>query len=95
MEITEKLVYYVAELAHLRMDEAHVAQAAEDLSKMIGYVDKLQELDTDSVPPTSHANARANVFREDEERESMPREDALANAPQSKDGCYAVPRTVE
>ena len=95
MEITDKLVAYVAELAHLKLDDAQKRQAADDLARMIGYVDKLSELDTDGVEPMSHAFPVTNVFREDEVRESMEREQVLANAPATKDGCFLVPRTVE
>lgn len=95
MEITDKLVAYVAELAHLKLDDAQRQQAADDLARMIGYVDKLGELDTDGVEPMSHAFPVTNVFREDEVRESMEREQVLANAPATKDGCFLVPKTVE
>ena len=95
MEITDKLVAYVAELAHLKLDDAQKRQAADDLARMIGYVDKLSELDTDGVEPMSHAFPVTNVFREDEVRESMAREQVLANAPAAKDGCFLVPKTVE
>ena len=95
MEITDKLVAYVAELAHLKLDDAQRQQAADDLARMIGYVDKLGELDTDGVEPMSHAFPVTNVFREDEVRESMEREQVLANAPAVKDGCFLVPKTVE
>ena len=95
MEITDKLVAYVAELAHLKLDDAQKRQAADDLARVIGYVDKLSELDTDGVEPMSHAFPVTNVFREDEVRESMAREQVLANAPAVKDGCFLVPKTVE
>ena len=51
MEINDKLVSYVAELAHLKIDEAQREQAAADLARMIGYVDQLSELDTTGVEP--------------------------------------------
>ena len=95
MEITDKLVAYVAELAHLKLDDAQKRQGADDLARMIGYVDKLSELDPDGVEPMSHAFPVTNVFREDEVRESMAREQVLANAPATKDGCFLVPKTVE
>ena len=95
MEITDKLVAYVAELAHLKLDGEQRAQAAADLARMIGYVDKLSELDTEGVEPMSHAFPVTNVFREDEVRDSMDRELVHANAPAAKDGCFLVPKTVE
>lgn len=95
MEITDTLVGYVAELAHLKLDGAQREQAARDLAQMIGYVDKLRELDTEGVEPMSHAFPVVNVLREDEVRESMDRELILQNAPAKKDGCFLVPKTVE
>jgi len=85
----------VAQLAHLKLDGAQREQAARDLAKMIGYVDKLRELDTEGVEPMSHAFPVVNVLREDEVRESMDRELILQNAPAKKDGCFLVPKTVE
>ena len=95
MEINDKLVSYVAELAHLKLDDDQRAQAAADLARMIGYVDQLSELDTDGVEPMSHAFPVVNVFREDEVKPSMERELILKNAPAVKDGCFLVPKTVE
>ena len=94
MEINDKLVSYVAELAHLKLDDDQRAQAAADLSRMIGYVDQLAELDTDGVEPMSHVFPLVNVFREDEVKPSMARELILQNAPKQKDGCFLVPKTV-
>ena len=95
MEINDKLVSYVAELAHLKLDDDQRAQAAADLARMIGYVDQLSELDTDGVEPMSHAFPVVNVFREDEVKPSMERELILKNAPKQKEGCFRVPNTVE
>ncbi|HIU16171.1 MAG TPA: Asp-tRNA(Asn)/Glu-tRNA(Gln) amidotransferase subunit GatC [Candidatus Ventricola intestinavium] len=95
MEITDGLIAYVAELAHLKLDDAQRAKARDDLARMIGYVDQLAEIDTEGVEPMSHVFPVKNVFREDEVRESMDREAILKNAPEKKDGCFVVPRTVE
>lgn len=95
MEITDKLVTYVAELAHLKLEDAQREEAKADLAKMIGYVDKLSELDTEGVEPMSHAFPVTNVFREDVVKESFDRELILKNAPAAKEGCFLVPKTVE
>lgn len=95
MQITDELVAYVAELAHLKLDEGQREQAKRDLARMIGYVDQLSALDTDGVEPMSHVFPVVNVFREDEVRESMDRALLLQNAPAQKDGCFLVPKTVE
>ncbi len=95
MEITDELVEYVAQLAHLKIDGTQREEAARDLARMIGYVDSLSALDTRDVEPMSHAFPVVNVFREDEVEESMAREEILQNAPAQKDGCFLVPKTVE
>ena len=95
MEINDKLVSYVAELAHLKLDDAQRGQAAADLARMIDYVNQLSKLDTDGVEPMSHAFPVVNVFREDEVKPSMARELVLQNAPKQKEGCFLVPKTVE
>ena len=95
MEITDKLVSYVAELAHLKLDEAQRAQAAQDLARMIGYVDQLRELDTEGEEPMSHAFPVVNVFREDVVGESLSAETALANAPARTGDEFLLPKIVE
>ena len=95
MEITDKLVSYVAELAHLKLDDAQRAQAAQDLARMIGYVDQLRALDTEGVEPMSHVFPVKNVLREDEVKPSTPREALLRNAPVPDEEAFLVPKAVE
>ena len=95
MQITPELVDYVAALARLRLSEEERLDAQRDLGRILGYVGKLEELDTEGVTPMSHAFPVQNVFREDVALPSMAREDVLKNAPQQKDGCFLVPKTVE
>ena len=95
MEINNKLVSYVAELAHLKLDDDQRAQAAADLARMIGYVDQLSELDTDGVEPMSHVFPVKNVLREDEVVPSGDRAELLKNAPVSDGEAFLVPKAVE
>lgn len=95
MQITPELVDYVAALARLRLSEEERLGAQRDLGRILGYVGKLEELDTEGVTPMSHAFPVQNVFREDVALPSMARDDVLKNAPQQKDGCFLVPKTVE
>ena len=67
----------------------------EDLTKILDYIDTLNQLDTDNVEPMSHPFPYTNNFREDEAKASEDRELILKNAPQQKDGCFKVPTTVE
>ncbi len=95
MSISNKEVVYVANLARLNLTENEEEVYTEQLNSILGFFDKLNELDTNNIKPTSHALDIYNVFREDEERESLPNEVALKNAPDQKDGQFKVPTVME
>lgn len=95
MTITDETIDYVGILAKLELSDEEKEQAKQDMSNMLEYVSKLNELDTDNVEPMSHAFPVSNVFREDVVSNSDDRENLLANAPEQKDGCYKVPKTFE
>ena len=94
MKITKKEVLYVAELARLNLDEAAIEKFAGQIGDILAYVDKLNEVDTEGVEPTSHAITLTNAFREDELQSHLDRDKALANAPQREDGNFVVPKVV-
>jgi aspartyl-tRNA(Asn)/glutamyl-tRNA(Gln) amidotransferase subunit C len=94
MKITKDQVLYVADLARLNLDAAAIEKFAGQIGEILEYVDKLNEVNTDGVKPTSHAISLTNAFREDEPREHLDREKALANAPQKEDGNFIVPKVV-
>ncbi len=91
--IDDETIEYVAILAKLELTDEERAQAGKDMGRMLDYIDKLAELDTDGVEPMSHIFPVQNVFREDEVTNSDIREQLLANAPQQKEGMFVVPRT--
>lgn len=93
--ISDETIEYVGILAKLELTPAEQEQAKADMGKMLNYIDKLNELDTEGVEPMSHVFAVDNVFREDEVTNRDDRDSILANAPGEKDGCFKVPRTVE
>lgn len=95
MKIDEKLVDYVANLARLELSSEERVQSAADLSRILEYMDSLNELDTEGVEPMSHAFEMTNVFRADVLLPSLPAEEILQNAPKQKDGCFLVPKSVE
>jgi len=95
MEITMDLISYLEKLGRIRLTDAEKEKAIIDLSSILGYIDKLNELDTDSVEPLSHAFPITNVFREDVVTNSDRRDAILSNAPAQKDGSFKVPKTVE
>jgi len=94
MKITKDEVLYVAELARLDLDAAAIEKFAGQIGKILEYVDKLNEIDTAGIRPTSHAISLTNAFREDEQREHIERELALANAPEKEDGSFIVPKVI-
>lgn len=91
--ITDETIEYVGILAKLELSDAEKEQAKADMGRMLDYIDKLGELDTDGVEPMSHVLSAENVFREDVVTNGDDRERLLSNAPQEKDGMFVVPPT--
>jgi aspartyl-tRNA(Asn)/glutamyl-tRNA(Gln) amidotransferase subunit C len=94
MKITKDQVLYVADLARLDLDDASIDKFAGQIGTILDYVDKLKEVDTEGIRPTSHAISLTNAFREDEPNEHLERDQALANAPEIEDGSFIVPKVV-
>jgi aspartyl-tRNA(Asn)/glutamyl-tRNA(Gln) amidotransferase subunit C len=95
MKISRDEVKHVANLARLRFDEEELEKFTDQLNAILTYIDKLNELDTSEVEPTYHVLDLVNVFREDQVQPSLPRQAALANAPERADGFFQVPRIIE
>lgn len=95
MEIDMNLVNYLEKLARIELSEEEKVKVEKELGEVLGYIDVLNELDTEGVEPMSHAFPVYNVCREDVVTNGDNRESILANAPHSKDGCFKVPKTVE
>ena len=93
--ISDETIEYVGILAKLELSEEEKENAKKDMANMLDYIDMLNELDTEGVEPMSHVFPVNNVFREDVVTNGDDREHMLANAPDKKDGCYKVPKTVE
>lgn len=93
--IDDETMEYVEILAKLKLSPKERESAKADMQKMLDYVDKLNELDTDGVEPMSHIFPMHNVFREDEVTNGDNHEEMLANAPKQKEYQYQVPKTVE
>ena len=92
-KITDETIEYVSILAKLELSDEEREQAKTDMSRMLEYIDKLGELDTEGVEPMSHVFPVENVFREDVITNSDTREQLLSNAPEQKDGMFMVPKT--
>jgi len=94
MKITRDEVIHVANLARLELDEASTNIFAEQIGTILEYVDTLKRVDTEGVPPTSHAIFLTNAFRDDVVAEPFDRDSAIVNAPEEEDGNFVVPKVV-
>lgn len=95
MKITTKEVEYVAKLARLKLTEQEKDLFTQQLDSILDYMGKLNELDTEKVPPTSHVLPLKNVMREDEVKDSHLQEELLSNAPERDDNFFSVPKIIE
>ena len=82
---------HVAKLARLKVTDNEVDRVADELSKILGHVETMNELDLEGVEPTSHVVDLTNVLREDVPRPCLSREQALEQAPDAADGGFRVP----
>lgn len=94
MKITKEEVEHVAHLARLELDAEAIERFAGQIGDILAYVDKLKQVDTEGVAPTSHAISLTNAFREDEVGTHLERERSLANAPEKEEGAFLVPRVI-
>ena len=108
MKVTEKDVQYVADLANLELTAEEQTRMVRDLNSILGYVDKLNELDTKDVPPMAQVSERFGVdasksgterfayaWREDEVRPSLDRETVMRGAPATDGEFFLVPKVIE
>ncbi|MBN4076456.1 Asp-tRNA(Asn)/Glu-tRNA(Gln) amidotransferase subunit GatC [Gemmatimonas aurantiaca] len=94
MPISKRDVEKVAQLARLELGEEELDTLANDLTDIVGYVETLEKIDTSGVNPQTQFIATENVFREDEPRASLPREQALKNAPRKTEEFFLVPKVL-
>ena len=94
MKITKEEVLHVANLARLNLSEQEQEKMTEQLDTILSYVDKLKELDTSDVLPTTHAHKKVNAFREDVVQDSLPVDEALANSPEKNGEMFKVPKII-
>ena len=88
-------VKYVAHLARLALTPEEEQKLGAQLGNILGYIEKLRELDVTNVEPTAHAVPMVNVTRPDEVQPSLPPGEALRNAPRQANGLFIVPKIVE
>ena len=94
MQITDELIGYIGDLSRLYLSDEE-KERAKNLSDVLDYTEKLNELDTEGLPEMSHPFEAVNRFREDEVRNSDDRENLLSNAPERKGSYFKVFKTVE
>ncbi len=95
MKLTSDEVRRVATLARLELEDDEVASLADDMSRILTYVDKLAELDTDEVEPTSHVVTMKGPLRTDRVTNEQTPERTLANAPRREGNFFVVPSIIE
>lgn len=93
--ITPEGVSHVANLARLEFDEEETQDFTVQLSRILDYIGKLNELETDDVPPTSHIHPLHNITKPDIVKTSLNRKAVLANAPEAEEGYFGVPRVID
>ena len=91
MRLSREEVEHIADLARLALREDELAMYQEQLSAILAYFERLQALDTETIPPTATVLPLRNVMRSDDVVSSFCREDILANAPAAEEGCFRVP----
>jgi aspartyl-tRNA(Asn)/glutamyl-tRNA(Gln) amidotransferase subunit C len=107
MKVTDKDVTYVADLANLELTDLERQRMLKDLNSILDYIDRLNELDTTDVPPMAQVADQSNQsgaapggtvaypWREDTPRPSLPRVEALKNAPETDGEFFKVPKVIE
>ena len=93
--VSKQDVLHIATLARLKFDDETAERFKNDLNNILGYIDKLNELNTDNIEPTSHALDVFTVTREDRAAASLSNEEALKNSASTENGCFRVPKVIE
>jgi aspartyl-tRNA(Asn)/glutamyl-tRNA(Gln) amidotransferase subunit C len=95
MQVTDQMIENLAGLSRLRFNDEEKTEIRKDLQRMISFVEKLNEVDTTGVTPLLHMTDAMNVYREDEVRGSMPKQEALRNAPSADENYFKVPKVIK
>jgi aspartyl-tRNA(Asn)/glutamyl-tRNA(Gln) amidotransferase subunit C len=95
MEVNDAMIEKLAHLARLKFNDAEKQEIKTDLQRMIVFVEKLNELNLESVEPLLHMSDEVNVLREDEVKGSVSRSEALRNAPSHDEQFFKVPKVIK
>ena len=95
MKVNNKLVEHLAHLSRLDFDDDSKEKMKFDFEKMLDFVAKLEEVDTDNVLPLSYMSSELNVLREDKVEQLLTQEQALKNAPVNDTDCIRIPKVID
>ena len=95
MRLSREEVEHVALLSRLKLSGDEIERFTGQLNTILGHFEALRQADTGDIPSTTHVVPMRNVVREDRTRDSLPPDEALANAPERQDDLFKVPRVVE
>ena len=95
MEITDEMIDHLAHLARLEFSGDEKIELKHDLKKMIGFVEKLKEVDTTGIEPLIHMTDAINILRDDEVRKNITKEEVLLNAPKTDGDFFIVPKVIK
>ena len=94
MNISKEEVLKVAQLARLELADDELDAITAQLDKVLGYVVKLNEVETENIKPTTHAIAVHNAFRDDVVQPSLSQDEALTNGPETNSEAFIVPKVI-
>jgi aspartyl-tRNA(Asn)/glutamyl-tRNA(Gln) amidotransferase subunit C len=92
--IDESTVEHLANLARIDLTDKEIKKFTKQVSSILDFFSELSELDTEDVKPTYHVLEINNVFRDDVAKDSLPREEILANAPEKEKGYFKAPKII-
>lgn len=95
MKVTDEMISHLSHLARLSFSDEEKIELKQDLEKMISFVEQLQEVDTSNVEPLLHITDAVNVLREDEVHQTITKQEALINAPQTDGKFFIVPKVIK
>jgi aspartyl-tRNA(Asn)/glutamyl-tRNA(Gln) amidotransferase subunit C len=95
MNITAQTVEQLCDLARLTLEPEEAKRMRRDLARILEYVEKLSELDTEAVPPTSHVIEIRTPMRDDDRERKLPVEDVTRNAPRHSGSAFVVPKVID
>lgn len=95
MSLTEKEVRKIAKLSRIKLKDDEIGHFQTELSNILDWIEQLQEVDTDDVPPMSSVVDMQSPIRTDKVTDGGCRDDVLTNAPENQYGCFVVPKVVE